>query len=256
MIAALLATRVAADDTAPTPLPDNLHQLMQADPTLELNAQRYCQEQESTTQWHNLLASFKQPIKTYWHGLISACRGETQEALAHHRRYLRYSAQTSIYPQLAFTAASGVITLGRKLGKSRLWLADSYSALASLWQERDYIDPRALNVSHVELQARKINDQLWSARYETLRGNYARAIALAQQSRREAEAALAAGSKPSTFMPFIAEAYHILAFRVAAERQDYAQAIVLGNEALQYSLDPDWQERFLWYIRALSLFTA
>ena len=48
-------------------------------------------------------------------------------------------------------------------------------------------------------------------------------------------------------MPFIAEAYHILAFRVAAERQDYAQAIVLGNEALQYSLDPDWQERFLWY---------
>ena len=247
MIAEQLAARFAEHDEAQTPLPDNLQQLMQEDPTLKQNAKRYCRGQESTTQWDTLLASFTQAIKVYWQGLTAACRGHPQEALTHHRSFLRYTAQSSIYPQLALTAASDVIILGRKLGKSRLWLADSYSALATLWQQRDFIDPSALNLSHVELQARKINDLLWSARYETLRGTYKQATVLAKQSLREAETALAAGVKPNTFLEFIAEAYHILAFRVAAERKDYAQAVAWSNAALQYDLDPDWQERFLWY---------
>ncbi len=247
MIAEHLAARLDRDAAAEPPLPENLLQLMQADPTLELNAKRYCQEQAHPSQWDALLASFTPPIKIYWHGLTSACRGDTQAALSHHRRYLRHAATTSVYPQLALTAAAGVVTLGRKLGKSRLWLSDSYSDLASLWQQRDYVDHAALNVSGTGLLARKINDLLWSARYKTLHGAYAQATALAQQSLQEAQAALATGDMPRKFLQLIAEAYHILAFRVAAARQDYAQARTWSNAALQYDLAPDWRERFLWY---------
>ena len=247
MIAQHLAARLNHTADTETPLPANLLQLMHADPTLELNAKRYCQAQAHTSQWDTLLASFTQPIKIYWQGLTSACRGDTQEALSYHHRYLRYASTTTTYPQLALTAAAGVVTLGRKLGKSRLWLSDSYSNLATLWQQRDYIDHAALNLSPTELLARKINDLLWAARYKTLHGAYAQATALAQQSLQETQAALAAGDMPRQFLPLLAEAYHILAFRVAAERKDYAQAIVWSNAALQYDLDPDWRERFLWY---------
>ena len=247
MITTHLAEHLASTDDTRTPLPDNMLQLMQEDPTLELSAARYCQEQAPTSQWRTLLASFSSHIKVYWQGLTSACRGHTQEALSYHRRYLSYAATTSVYPQLALTAAAGVVTLGRKLGKSRLWLSDSYSALASLWQQRDYINHDAFNVSHTELLARKINDLLWAARYKTLQGEYEQATALAQQSLREAQAALVVGKIPRKFLQLIAEAYHILAFRVAAERKDYAQAIVWSNAALQHDLSPDWRERFLWY---------
>ena len=220
---------------------------MQADPTLELSAQRYCQEPTPAPQWEALQASFTQQIRVYWQGLTSTCRGKTEEALGHHRRYLRYAENTSVYPQLALTAATGVVALGRKLGKSRLWLADSYRDLATLWQERDYIDHDAFNVSSVELLVRKINDLLWAARYQTLRGAYQQATSLAQQSLQEAQAALALGQAQVKFVQLIAEAYHILAFRIAAERKDYAQAIVWSKAALQHDLSPNWQERFLWY---------
>ena len=247
MIAKYLDERLAREVDDQTPLPTNLVQLMQADPTLELSAQRYCREPTPAPQWEALLASFTQQIRVYWQGLTSACRGEVEEALGHHRRYLRYAADTSVYPQLALTAATGVVALGRKLGKSRLWLADSYRDLATLWQERDYIAHDALNVSSVGLVARKVNDLLWAARYQTLRGAYQQATALAQQSLQEAQAALTLGKARVKFVQLIAEAYHILAFRIAAERKDYAQAIAWSNAALQHDLSPDWQERFLWY---------
>lgn len=230
-----------------TPLPANLLQLMRTDPTLELSAKRYCKARTHTSQWDTLLASFPQPFKVYWHGLTSACQGNTQAALSYHHRYLRYAATTGVYPQLALTAAAGVVTLGRKLGKSRLWLSNSYSYLATLWQQHDYIDHAALNLSRTELRARKINDLLWAARYQTLHGAYAQATALAQQSLQEAQTALGAGDMARQFLQLIAEAYHILAFRVAAERKDYPQAIAWSNAALQHDLDPDWRERFLWY---------
>ena len=247
IIAKHLAKRLDHTAETETPLPSNLLQLMHEDPTLELSAKRYCQEQARTSQWNTLLASFSRQIKIYWQGLTSACRGNTQEALSYHHRYLRYASTTSIYPQLALTAATGVVTLGRKLGKSRLWLSDSYSNLATLWQQRDYIDHAALNISPTELLARKINDLLWAARYKTLHGAYAQATALAQQALQETQAAFAAGEMPRKFLQLIAEAHHILAFRIAAERKDYAQAIAWSNTALQHDLDPDWRERFLWY---------
>lgn len=247
MIASHLADHLAPSDAASTPLPDNLLQLMQEDPTLEVSAARYCQEQAHSSQWDILLASFSPHIKVYWQGLISACRGHTQEALSQHQHYLRHATTTSIYPQLALTAAAGVVTLGRKLGKSRLWLSDSYSNLATLWQQRDYINHAALNVSSTELRVRKINDLLWAARYKTLHGAYKQATVLAEQSLQEAKAALAAGKMPRKFLQFIAEAYHILAFRIAAEHKDYAQAITWSNKALLLDLDPNWRERFLWY---------
>ncbi len=246
-IAKHLATRLAKPHEASTPLPPNLLQLMQEDPTLELSAERYCRAQKPTAQWDTLLASFTHEIKVYWQGLVSACRSDAQEALSHYRRYLHYATTTNIYPQLALTAASDVVTLGRKLGKSRLWLANSYRDLALLWQQRDYIDSRALRITPTALLARKINDLLWAARYETLRGTYAQATLLAKQSLQEAEAALAEGKARHTFLAFVAEAYHILAFRIAAERRDYLQALAWSKSALQHDLHHDWRERFLWY---------
>ena len=100
LIASHLRTRLARPADEVSPLPANLVQLMQEDPTLELSAQRYCREQEHTQQWEVLLTSFTQQIRVYWQGLTSACRGDLQAALRHHRRYLRYAAATSIYPQL------------------------------------------------------------------------------------------------------------------------------------------------------------
>lgn len=228
----------------------NLVDLLHEDSTLARGAQRYCHAKTTRGEedWQYLLASFPQHVMIYWQGLIATCLGHGQQALSYHYRYLNYSREMQIYPQFALTAAANIISIGRNTGKSRSWLADSYNRLATLWGKKSSSNHEAFNVTRADLLAKKINDLLWASRYSSLVGDYDKATSLAQESLREARTILE--SRPANaaeFKKFIAEALHILAFRVGVNREDYIQAIAYSNEALQYDLSDDWRERFLWY---------
>lgn len=244
--AIIVAKRLGLDNSEyPQPATD-LATLLQSDPTLERTANTYCRVKKRADAWQGLLSSFPQEVKTYWRGLTSACLGNSEQALALQSRYLSENSERTTYPQFVLTAANGIVNLGRRLGKGRSWLADSYERLVSLWQGS--LDLDKLHLSPASAIAEKINSLLWAARYQALLGNYRRAIILARRALVDSRQQLASGKgSRSQLLEFIAESYHILAFRVAIERDNYRQAIIYGNEALQYKLADDWRERFLWY---------
>ncbi|MDE3269461.1 MAG: lytic transglycosylase domain-containing protein [Pseudomonadota bacterium] len=229
--------------------PDNTYlEAMHTDPTLERHAQLYCHSSESN--WETMLTSIPAQVEPYWRGLVSACRGETREALRWHRLYLSQVRERNIFPQFALVAATGVVDFGRRLGKSRSWLADSYQQLVSHWQRLDYLDPAVFNEDAYGIEARKINATLWSARYSALVGKYQRAVTLAQAAVASATNLLNDNLRPRLrreLLEYVAEGYHILAFRVELERRNYHQALSYSAQALSYDLSDDWRERFLWY---------
>lgn len=226
---------------------------MRTDPTLEKHAQLYCQRQsqkDTTPYWQKMLTSLPPQVEPYWQGLVSACRGNAAEALRFYRLYLSQQQGQGIFPQLSLVASAGVVNVGRRLGKSRAWLADSYHQLALNWQRANYLDPASLNVDATGLELRKINDILWAARYSSLVGEYERAIASAQEAIAAALALRSDDMPASTqreILQYVAEGYHILAFRVALERRNYSKALAYSTEALSYDLNDSWRERFLWY---------
>ena len=228
---------------------------MRTDPTLEKHAQRYCHHYHGDNQresyWQELLTSLPSQLETYWHGLVSDCRGDAKAALRFYRLYLSQVEDQGIFPQLALVAAGEVVNFGRMLGKSRAWLADSYQQLVLHWQRADYLDPASLNIDALGLELRKINDILWSARYSSLVGSYQRSVSLAQDAIANADALLADNDLlPTTrkeILQYIAEGYHILAFRVELERRNYSKALTYSAEALGYDISDNWRERFLWY---------
>ena len=237
-----------ADDDNDYPQPaEDLATLLQDDPTLERTAKTYCRAKKRADAWQGLLSSFPKEVNTYWRGLTSACLGNDAQALALQSRYLNEDGeQTTRYPQFVLTAANGIVDLGRRLGKGRSWLADSYERLVSFWQGSLDIDK--LHLSPASAVAEKINSLLWAARYQALLGNYRRAIILARRALVNSRQQLATGKgNKSQLLEYLAESYHILAFRVAVERNNYRQAIIYGNDALQYQLNDNWRERFLWY---------
>ena len=247
--AVIVADQLGLDvDELDYPQPaDDLATLLQDDPTLEQSANTYCRAKKPTDAWQGLLNSFPEEVKTYWRGLTSACLGNDEQALALQSRYLNdNNKQILSYPQFVLTAANGIVNLGRRLGKSRSWLADSYERLVSLWQGSLNIDK--LHLSPASAVAKRIDSLLWTARYQALLGNYRRAIVLARRALIDSRQQLAKGEgQRSQLLEFIAESYHVLAFRVAVERSNYRQAIIYGNDALQYKINDDWRERFLWY---------
>ena len=226
---------------------------MRTDPTLEKHAQLYCHRRNRDAKepyLQKMLTSLPPQVEPYWHGLVSACRGDAQAALRFYRLYLSQQQDQGIFPQLALVASAGVVNVGRMLGKSRAWLADSYHQLVLNWQRANHLDPASLNVDAIGLELRKINDILWSARYSSLVGEYERSVTSAQGAIATALALLNNDLPASTqkeLLQYVAEGYHILAFRVELERRNYSKALAYSAEALNYDLSDSWRERFLWY---------
>lgn len=226
--------------------PSDFVALLHADPTLAVHARQYCRANTDRRRWQALLATFTAAVKTYWWGLTAACRGETAAALDFYQRYLAYAEGVESYPQFVLTATASIVAAGRKLVKSRAWLADAYRQLAAVWQRENYIEPQMLNVTEGVFLVRKTNDLLWAARYLALQADYEQAEVLARAALAAAKTGLRLAATSENFADLIAEAYHVLAFRIAVERKRYQQAIAHGNMALNYQLSPQWQQRLLW----------
>ena len=238
---------LARDDFQP---PQDLGDMLQQDPTLEIHAKRYCQPNADRARWQQLLVSFDAATKIYWQGLTSACLDQMELALENYELYLQHATEdaASSRPQFILTAAAGRIAAGKRLMKSLVWQARAYATLVEVWQRPAFITHTDLNITRAALLLRKINDFLWTARSLALQANYEQAEALA----REVFPAVAEGLQLAEdvrekFIEFAAEAYHVLAFHIAIERHDYQQAIAYSDAVLQYQLSQKWRESTMWH---------
>ena len=231
--------------------PTELVLALSTDPTLEALAERYCQPSTDRTRWQDLLTSFDATTKTYWQALTSACSGQMQLALESYELYLQQAddeATIANYPQFILTAAAGRVAAGRKLVKSRAWQARAYAELVEVWQRPEFLDYSNLGITRAALLLRKSNDFLWAARALALQAEYEQAVALTQAALRAVtEGVQLVETEREKFIELAAEAYHVLAFRIEVERQNYQQAIAYSEAALQYQLSDAWQQRTTWH---------
>ena len=249
---------VVRDDFQP---PTEWTLVLAHDPTLAIHAQRYCQPNADRARWQEMLTSFDSVTRIYWRGLSSACLQHTEEALENFQLYLQQAADNAAfsYPQLVLSAAAGRVAAGRKLVKSRAWQAQAYAQLVAVWQRVGFVTHQDLGLTQAEFIWRKSNDFLWAARSLALQADYQQAEALAQAAQQALATGLSqAGELREKFIELIAEAYHVLAFRIAIERSapaddapaqhaPYQQAIAHSEAALRYELSAVWRKRMLWH---------
>lgn len=238
---------LARDDFQPPP---RLAEMLRQDPTLEIHAQRYCQSNADRARWQPLLISFDVFTKIYWQALTYACLGQMELALENYQLYLQHDTEEAVIsrPQFVLTAAAGRVAAGRRLVKSRAWQARAFIALAEVWQRAEFIDHTDLNMTRSAFLSRQSNDFLWAARAVALMADYEQAEALAKAALRAIEEGLQLAEEArENFTALAAEAYHVLAFRIEVERQNYQQAIVYSDTALQYQLAAVWQQRTMWH---------
>ena len=235
---------LAADDFQP---PIDLASMLQDDPTLEVHARRYCQPHAVSKKWQAFITSLDKLIKAYWQGLTSACAGETQAALANFETYLQQEDATQARPMFVLTATAAWAKAGRRLVKSRAWVARAYAQLAEVWHRGD-VTAADLNMTQAEFLLRRSSDLLWAARFLALQASYELAETQVQAVLQAVDESLQLPEvEQEQFAVLAAEAYHVLAFRIEVERQQYQRAIAHSNAALHYPLSAAWRERILWH---------
>ena len=237
---------VARDDFQP---PTEWTLVLPHDPTLEKHAHRYCQPNADRARWHDMLSSFDSVTKIYWRGLTAVCLQQSEEALENFQLYLRLAADNPAFshPQFVLTAAAGRVAAGRKLVKSRAWQASAFTQLVEVWQRDGFVTHLDLNMTQAEFLQSKSNDYLWAARSLARQADYEQAQALAQEALQLVAAGLQLDKDKEKFIELAAEAYHVLAFRIAVEQQDYQQALSYSDAALHYQVSDAWRERILWH---------
>lgn len=190
-------------------------------------------------------------VSSYWHALTAFCSEEPLEAIKKLALIFPVLAKDSDLLHFAVEAGEKLAILQRR-NDQRHQAADSYMLLQRVWQSSE-LTPAKLGTSDEEFLRRKINDALWAARYRSTIGDF-------DNGKRYAKRALTyistASPGKSSFsrkfrrdlIEFRAEGYHILAFRIAVEKKDYANAMALSDLAAETTgLDKTWKDRLLWF---------
>lgn len=206
-------------------------------------------------QWQAWVKTLESPLQTYWQALSRLCINSADSAAAKietiadalvkipdRKRLLPY--RLLLLEQLA---------LIQRHNSLRPKAAETYELILTAWELADSRAPHPLLVDPKH-RVRKIDDLLFGARYQSLVGKYERAKVFAQIALEEIKALYNRGvhftGKLSQKIDELhAEAYQVLAHRIAIEEKDFTGARLLVRKALALRKIPsEWRWRFRWYL--------
>jgi soluble lytic murein transglycosylase-like protein len=223
------------------------------DPLLTQAVKDYCKSDfKQQKKWVKWSQGFGRNIRTYWDGLTSRCAGNTTKAMTALQSCLEPLGNKISTRHLAVNAGENLAVLQRRNGK-RTDAANTYKTLMEIW-EKGKIKRDAFGKDRAEYHMRKINDALWAARYRALIADHENGKLFAQLGLDAIGGAYSESvSNRKEFTKELsvlkAEAYHILAFRIAVEKGEFERAQSLSVLALQdKNLDDSWIDRLSWYI--------
>lgn len=202
--------------------------------------------------WASWLVTLSEAEKRFWIGKTSECMDDPEGAI---HAYLAAAPQLlneNKNAALGLECHQRVVQIYRGQGQ-REAAARAYLLLMSAWQSPN-VTPSSLALPGKEFRLKHIDDLLWASRYSAMILDYESAKRFAQESMTEGTAALRETRNLSSadrekFANFKAEAYHVLAFRVAVENQDFDAAHSLSLVALQTrDISIEWKERLTWYL--------
>ncbi len=214
-------------------------------------AARYCVlSSELQLRWESWLNSLGRAARSYWGALIEDCRRNYAGAGDAYQNALPVLMQSRATHNLALSAAARQINVQRAMGK-RESVAQTYEKLLEVWR-LDGLNAKAFGMSTDEFALKQIDDTLWASRSIALTGNLERAKALAQHaqdliSRMYVNSPNMSQRSRDALGNLRAEAFQILAFRVALERGEHDRALAINAVAMQSpDISVEWKERFLW----------
>lgn len=225
------------------------------DRLLEETSEEYCSMGMPVSyQWNAWFKTLSPPALKYWQGLGEKCNGEEHLAI---RTFTEagFMAEKSANPAdhaIAVASYEHLVKLLRA-NDGRPEAAQFYKALMTAW-ELPGLNPQSMGLENHEFTLRHIDDSLWAARYRALIGDYQHAkvyvqgaLELISQAHNQVDVLTASLSED--LADFKAEAYHILAFRVAVEQHEYAHAASLMKVGLETPhLSKKWTETLRWYL--------
>lgn len=223
------------------------------DPLLTETKTKFCQNASNDSyQWQAWINTLSVDHQEYWQALVTNCDGKnTLQEIALWRHAITILNKNPQNIAFLISSTRSLISLLR-LNDQRPLAADYYADLVGYWQS-PLITHQAFGWTEEKLLLSRIDDVLWAARYQALIANYRTAKAFAIMASELVAQAYSVLPTLSTqarlnLVNFQAEAWHIRAFRIAIEEQDYAHASYLTSLALQIEqLPKEWKNQFLWY---------
>ncbi|MBF0441173.1 MAG: transglycosylase SLT domain-containing protein [Oligoflexales bacterium] len=224
----------------------------QDDLLLNKTVQNFCKikGKNVSDKWEKWILSLSPSVIDYWSARTFECKGENEKARNIYEKNIPILAEDEKTAILALVSAERYAQLLRKIGK-RDEASKAYGLLTKLLSVKG-ISHKEYGVSEIDFQLKKIDINLWAARYASITGDYTAAKSYVQEAFELIKTAHISSNNTNSkikaaLIDFQAEGYHILASRIAIEQNDYTAAISITQLALNLpGLSQEWKERYKW----------
>ncbi len=223
------------------------------DPLLINAAAERCRSAENSVRWAQWQRSLPvELLQHYWPGILAFCAENMAVADEQLELSVGQLSGSKDFGAHAVYAAEQLAVV-RRMTDRRVEVASAYRLLMDAWKNPN-LHADAFGEANHDFELRRINDALWAARYRSLIGDYPLAEKYANEALYHAQRlrTLVQGwplTKRKELVELYAEAYHVLAFRIAVEQRDFVEAVNFNQLGLQIpGLTPEWRSRFQWYL--------
>jgi hypothetical protein len=226
------------------------------DPVLKATVKSYCSAREkikiSTKKdvWERWILNLGPGLTKYFEAAVADCLSSAQMAAQFYQEAVDLFKGRPEFDTFTVLAYERITYLQRITGR-RSEAAEAYKKL--VWfLETNVIRYSDLGDSKPAFEQRKINHILWASRYQALVSDYNEAHRYAAKAINLVKVNLATKQSKKDydlFNEYLAEAYHVLAFRVAIEKSEFKEAYAWAIKGSEIpDLNAEWRERFWWYI--------
>lgn len=219
------------------------------DPLLEKAAKTSCRR-EQPDSWNAWYKTLGPDLKLYWDGLQAVCRMEYQAAISKFDQALPGLRLNLVTWPYAVNAAERIVKARKSLGQ-REETTTAYQQLADLLGQPETLNA-ALGWSPFELWRKRVDTWFWVARNKSLQGDYQNAkIAvhegLNQLNQAQIQLVGLSAKQSEDLNNLKAEAYNILASRIAYEEKDLTAALSLTRMGQDIpGISAEWRQRLDW----------
>ena len=225
------------------------------DPLLISFSKTFCElgstEKDRYNQWYKK----QRPIvKDYWNGLVAKCEGKDAKAIEFFQKSSNSASTSNDLKDHPFAVSSlEFLVKLLRINDGRSKAASYYKALVNAWSLPG-VSAESMGLNPYSFNIKQIDDFLWASRYRALIGDYENAhtfalhaINLISETPNKIDKLSESLSKE--LASYEAEAYNILASRIAVEKREYDTASSLMATALKNPyLSQIWTKRFSWQL--------
>jgi soluble lytic murein transglycosylase-like protein len=219
------------------------------DPLLEKAAKASCRR-DMPDGWRNWLRTLDADRKLYWEGLQASCRMEYQAAISKFEQAIPGLRLNLVTWPYAVNAADRIVKARKSLGQ-REETTVAYQQLADLMSQTETLNAN-FGWSPFEVWRKRIDTWFWVARNKALQGDYQNAKlavheGLNQLNQAQTQLSGLNAKQTEDLNDLKAEAYNILASRIAYEEGDLTAALSLTRMGQDVpGISNEWRQRLDW----------